>query len=400
MKVIVAVDSFKGSMTSLEAGTAIKNGILRVKKDADIEVIPVADGGEGTVEALTYGKHNIQQKPCMVTDPLGGSIEAGYIMYETMQGKTAIMEIASAAGLVQIPENKRNPLYTTSYGVGEMMKAAMKEGCRRFILGLGGSGTNDGGIGMLQALGYHFVDEKGNEVPYGAIGLEKTADIYFEEVIPEVRNCTFQVICDVTNPLTGDTGCSAVFAPQKGADAPAIERMERAMERYANLVEHMASCDAGPIRANGNRRTAGVGAAGGMGYAYQMFLNATLRSGIETILEELQFQERIKGADCVITGEGRMDAQTLMGKTPAGIAKMAKQLQIPVIAFAGCFGEGIEACKKSRLFDACFSVSEELYAKKSSDSNYMQKSVAMHNLEECVANVFPHVRVNEINNIK
>lgn len=385
MKIVIAVDSFKGSLTSIEAGMAIEKGIRHVNAEAQIEVVPVADGGEGTVEALSYGCIRRCQRTCRVTGPTGNPVEAEYTIYDSARGKTAVMEMAAAAGIGLVPETMRNPLHTTTYGVGEMMRDAMEAGCRRILLGIGGSGTNDGGIGMLQALGYHFVDEKGKEVPYGAAGLERIADIYFEDVIPKLRECSVQVICDVRNPLTGPHGCSAVFAPQKGADIAMAERMERAMNRYADLVEHIAACDFGPIQENGTRMTAGTGAAGGLGYACLMFLRASLQSGIITILEEIQFSKRIQGADYVITGEGKMDAQTLMGKTPAGVAAVAKHQKIPVLAFCGCFGAGIESCQNSGLFDACYALAETT---PQNHSESMQRETAMHNLEQCAEQVF------------
>lgn len=393
MKIVVAVDSFKGSMTSLEAGMAIEKGIRHIKADAQVEVIPVADGGEGTVEALSYGSIGSCQRKCRVTGATGSLVEAEYTMYDAVWGRTAVIEMAAAAGIGLVPETMRNPLHTTTYGVGEMMRDAMDAGCKRILLGIGGSGTNDGGIGMLQALGYHFVDEKGKEVPYGAAGLERIADIYFEDVIPKLRECSVQVICDVRNPLTGPHGCSAVFAPQKGADIAMVERMERAMNRYADLVEHIAACDFGPIQANGTRATAGTGAAGGLGYACLMFLHASLQSGIETILEEIQFRNRIQGADYVITGEGKMDAQTMMGKTPAGVAAAAKHQQIPVLAFCGCFGAGIEACQNSGLFDACYALTETT---PQNHSGTMQRATAMHNLEQCAEQVFSELLGKQI----
>lgn len=386
MNVLVAVDAFKGSMTSLEAGTAIKNGIADCQKDWDVTVVPVADGGEGTVEALTYGKKGVKTRNILVTGPIGEPVHASYVLYEKGNSKTAVIEIAEAAGLSLVPEDKKNPLYTTTYGVGEMIKDAMKEGCRQFVIGIGGSATNDGGIGMLQALGYHFVDEKGKETGFGAEGLGKIADIYFEDVISGLSACSFQIACDVENPLVGESGCSRIFAPQKGADSEMIDGMEQSMKRYADLVEHIAMCDMGFIRANGNRKTPGTGAAGGLGYAFLMFLNANLRKGAEIVLEETELEQRIQCADCVITGEGCMDAQTLMGKTPIGVAKLAKRYQKPVLAFAGQFGAGVEQCTNSGYFDACYSITENLNEEEKAHA--METNAAIKNMETCVKRVF------------
>ena len=376
-KIVVAVDSFKGSMTSLEAGNAVKTGIHKIHLDWKAEVYPVADGGEGTVEALTYQK-NVTERTCMVTGPLGERIEASYIWYDGENGRTAVIEMAAAAGLPLVPQEKRNPMRTTTYGVGELIRDAIWQGCRRFIIGIGGSATNDAGVGMLQALGYHFYDQAGNEVAYGAEGLSKIADIGFEDVLLELSSCTFQIACDVNNPLIGETGCSVVFAPQKGADADMVDVMDAAMKRFADLVEHIAMCDMGPLRPNGTRNTPGVGAAGGLGYAFLMFLNAALRPGIDIVLDEIGLEQAIVNADLVITGEGRLDAQTLMGKTPTGVARLAKKYGKRVIAVAGCFGEGIEKCKQSGMFDACYAVDDILT--ETEKKHAMEKEYAIANL--------------------
>ncbi len=358
MKVTVAVDSFKGSMTSMEAGNAVREGILRVKPDAEVVVFPVADGGEGTVEALSHGKGNRQRRDIRVTGPLGNPVEASYITYDGAEGRTAIIEMVSAAGLTLVPEQKRNPLHTTTYGLGEMIRDAIMQGCQCFIIGLGGSATNDGGVGMLQALGYRFVDKYGEDVPFGAMGLDMLSDIYFEDAMHELRNCTFRVVCDVKNPLLGKQGCSAVFAPQKGADDKMICKMEQSMKHYADLVEHIAACDESPIRAGRNRDYPGAGAAGGLGYAFLMFLDAQLERGVDIILKELEIEQCIIDSDYVITGEGRLDEQTIMGKAPAGVAFLAKRYGKNVIAFAGCIGEGADQCMQSGLIDEYYAITE------------------------------------------
>lgn len=380
-EIVVAVDSFKGSMTSIEAGRAIKEGIHKVHSDWNVKVYPVADGGEGTIEALTYQK-KVTERTCMVTGPLGERIRASYIWYEQNLEKTAVIEMATAAGLPLVPQEKRNPMRTTTYGVGELIRDAIWQGCRRFIIGIGESATNDAGIGMLQALGYHFFDQNGKEVAYGAEGLSKIADIGFEDVLLELSSCRFQIACDVTNPLTGTDGCSMVYAPQKGADSDMVETMDNAMNRFADLVEHIAMCDMGPIRPNGTRNTPGAGAAGGVGYAFLMFLNAVLRPGVEIVLDEIGLENALQQAELVITGEGRLDAQTLMGKTPAGVAQLAKKYGKQVIAVAGCFGEGVEQCKQSGLFDACYAVEDILT--ETEKKHAMEKECAIANLRQLV----------------
>ena len=346
LKVLAAVDSFKGSMTSVQAGMAVKKGLEKNYKNCEIEVVPVADGGEGTMDAIAYGKSNMKRHTVNVTGPLGQVVKASYISYDEAGEKVALIEMAEAAGLPLVPESARNPMHTTTYGVGEMIKDAMLHGCRSFIIGIGGSATNDAGIGMLQALGCHFLDEHGNEVCYGAEGLSKVCGIHTEDMLQELSVCSFQIACDVTNPLVGENGCSHIFAPQKGADAQMVENMEKSMVRYADLVEQQnwSGCKQDKVQMNTdpekcqmdsiiNRMTPGAGAAGGLGYAFLMFLHARLRPGIDIVFDEIHLKERIKNVDLVITGEGRMDAQTLMGKTPAGVAKLAKAQKKKVVAF-------------------------------------------------------------------
>lgn len=392
MKITVAMDSFKGSMTSLEAGNAVKNGILSIYPDAEVDVYSVADGGEGTVEALASAhKNEVKNIKVYVTGPLGAKIEAEYAIIDDL----AIIEMAAAAGLNLVAEDKRNPLYTTTYGVGEMIRDAILRGCRRFIIGIGGSATNDCGIGMLQALGYRFVDEKGRDVGYGAQGLGKISDIYFENVMYELSSCEFNIACDVTNPLVGELGCSRVFAPQKGADAESVQLMEGYMNRFADLVEHIAVCDMGDIhniwlkkcdKSNGvmiDRTYPGSGAAGGLGYAFLMFLNSTLKSGIDIVLDEIKIENNIIGSDYVITGEGKLDLQSIKGKTPIGVAKLAKKYDKKVLVFAGIVEQGAETFVKEGLIDAYYQIDK----KNMRLDEAMIKENAMNNLKETVSSI-------------
>lgn len=358
-KIIVAVDSFKGSMTSSEAGNAIKNGIRDIHPDWNITVYPVADGGEGTLEALTYHQP-VTKRTCTVTGPLGNPVEASYLWYGRGSERTAVIEMAQAAGLPLVPAGKRNPLYTTTYGVGELIRDAIDQGCRKFIIGIGGSATNDAGIGMLQALGYYFYDKDGRDISFGAKELAKITDIGLEDVLHDLSKCHFRIACDVKNPLVGEQGCSKVYGPQKGATVKDIEEMDRSMDRFADLVEQIAGCDRKGISPNGDRNTPGAGAAGGLGYAFLMFLDGVLQPGIDIVLDEIRLEEAIAQADLVITGEGRLDAQTLMGKTPAGVAGFAKKYGKPVIAVAGCFGEDVIQCRQSGLFYDCVAVNDIL----------------------------------------
>ena len=403
-KIVVAMDSFKGSLTSLEAGNAVRDGILEKYPDVDVQIFPVADGGEGTVEALSFGKEHVQTRTISVTGPIGTKISAEYTIYEQAGEKTAVLEMAQAAGLPLVPEERRNPMHTTTYGVGEMIRDAIACGCRRFILGIGGSATNDAGIGMLKALGYHFLDATGREVGYGAEGLAQVRSITTEDVLPELALCTFQIACDVTNPLVGAQGCSAVFAPQKGADAKMVQAMDVAMNRYADIVEDMYRKDPALMENQltgydeagknvektnrqsqvKNRMTPGAGAAGGLGYACLMFLHAVLKPGIDIVLEEIQIEQAIKTADAVITGEGRFDAQTLMGKTPIGVARIAKAYEVPVYAFAGCFGADVQTCIDSGVFAGCYAASNANTEEEKRLA--MEKTQAYANLRNCVRN--------------
>lgn len=424
-KILVAVDSFKGSMTSLEAGNAIKKGIKSILPDTEVRVRPVADGGEGTTDALIYGRDGVSRERCYVTGPLGDRITAEYTIYNAADGRTAVMEMAVAAGLPLVPGNRRDPMHTTTYGVGEMINDAVSKGCERFIIGIGGSATNDGGIGMLQALGFYCLDADGHEVPYGAEGLgvlERivipgkmlvrknsselavadpvdtpivgTAAISGAGAVDEscvddddfasgLSRCTFSIACDVTNPLVGELGCSRVFAPQKGADAEMVEIMDGYMKNYADVVERSAE-------GKSDRNTPGAGAAGGLGYAFLMFLGGKLMPGIDIVLSEIGLEADVEWADTVITGEGRIDAQTMMGKTPLGVAKLAKKHGKYVIAIGGCLGDGAENCVKEGVFNECYAVNNVLGIDDSDPEQVrtaMKPENAAANLTTCAAKI-------------
>lgn len=344
MKVVVAIDSLKGSLTSMEAGYAIAEGIRRADPKADVVVRPLADGGEGTVDALVCGMNGNMQN-VMVTGPLGIPVNCEYGIIES--SKTAVIEMSGAAGITLVPEEKRNPLYTTTYGVGEVIKDAIAKGCRRFIVGIGGSATNDGGVGMLQALGYGFYDKEGKQVPFGARALRVLDSISTEYVIPELAECEFRIACDVTNVLCGEQGCSAVFGPQKGADPSMILQMDKWLGSYAALAKERFP--------KANPEQAGTGAAGGLGFAFLTFTNAVLESGIKIILDETGLERYVQDADMVVTGEGRLDGQTAMGKAPVGVAKLAKKYGKPVIAFAGSVTKEAVECNRNGI-DAFFPI--------------------------------------------
>lgn len=338
MKAVVAIDSLKGSLSSMEAGNAIAEGIYRADAEAKVEVRPLADGGEGTVDALVQGMNGSLRK-VRVTGPLGEKVDAAYGIIE--EEKMAVIEMSAAAGITLVPDEKKNPLFTTTYGVGEMIRDAIEKGCRKFVVGIGGSATNDGGIGMLQALGYDFLDSKGNAVPYGAKGLEALAEIRKELVLPELAQCEFKVACDVTNPLCGSLGASAVYGPQKGATPEMVREMDQWLADYAKL--------AGNCSERADAEHPGTGAAGGLGFAFLTFTNAVLESGIKIVLEETKLEQYIQDADIVITGEGRLDGQTAMGKAPVGVAKLAGKYKIPVLAFAGSVTEDAGKCNEEGI---------------------------------------------------
>lgn len=344
MNIVIAIDSFKGSIRSIEAGKCAANGIRKVYPDAIITVQPLADGGEGTVDALTSGCNGTFMHAC-VTGPLGSPVDCVYGMLP--ESKTAIIEMAGAAGLTLVPDSKRNPLYTTTYGVGEIIKDAIRNGCRHFIIGIGGSATNDGGIGMLQALGFDLTDALGKPISFGAIGLKQLSSISNVHALPELKECTFRIACDVTNPLCGPNGCSSVFAPQKGANAEIITAMDTWLSCYAALAQK--------IYPKADSTFPGSGAAGGLGFAFRTFLNASLESGIQIVLEETNLADAVRSADIVVTGEGRLDGQTVMGKAPIGVARIAKKYQKPVIAFAGCVTADAAACNAAGI-DAFFPI--------------------------------------------
>jgi glycerate 2-kinase len=343
VKVVIAMDSFKGSLSSVDAGNSVKEGILSVC-DAQVIVKPLADGGEGTVDALLEGMGGSKVQ-IAATGPLGDKVTCTYGILGKSQ--TAIIEMAAAAGISLIPKEDLNPLYTTTYGVGEMVRDAIHRGCRDFIIGIGGSATNDGGIGMLQALGYIFYDSEGNPVGSGGREAARITDISSAGALQELKECRFMIACDVTNPLYGPYGASRVFGPQKGATPEIVEILDNGLEHFSKVVKKILGKDTAVVP--------GTGAAGGLGYAFLTFLNATLESGIKIILREIGLEADIKDADFIITGEGQLDFQTAMGKAPVGVAKLAKKHGKRVIAFAGSTTKNAYKCNEEGI-DAYFSI--------------------------------------------
>lgn len=318
-RITIAFDSFKGSLSSREAAVAFACGWQERYPECEVRRAYIADGGEGMTEAIVESLAG-EYVEVEVSNPLGKNIKA---RYGIIHGDTAVVELAAAAGLTLISEVERNPLYTTTFGVGEIVLHALSRGCRKVILGLGGSATNDGGCGMLRALGFRFYDVDKKELITTIDTLERVASVDASGVNPLLRDMELRVAVDVDNPLCGERGAAAVFAPQKGADAAMVERLDRALRHYASVVGEEASL------------VAGAGAAGGVGYGVMALLGATPQSGIELVLDTIDFKNIIVGSGLVVTGEGCIDNQTLMGKAPAGVLRYAKAQNIPCIAIGG-----------------------------------------------------------------
>lgn len=377
--ILIAADSFKGSLSSMEAGRSIEKGIKRVYKNARTLVLSLADGGEGTVEAAASGNNG---KICKVnvTGPLGRKVVCEYAV---INGDTAVIEMAGAAGITLLDKNERNPFYTTTYGVGEVIKDAVNAGLRKFIIGIGGSATNDGGAGMLQALGFRLEGNNGKQIGYGAAGLKDLAVITDETAIPELKECIFKVACDVTNPLCGINGCSMVFGPQKGASQDMAAQMDKWLKNYSVLAKNVNPAADGSIK--------GSGAGGGIGFAFMAFLNASLEPGANLILNATGFMEYVKKASLVITGEGCLDGQTVMGKAPARAAAIAKKYNKPVIAFAGSVTDKAVLCNNTGI-DAFFPVLRSVCTLEEA----MDKKRAEKNIEDTVEQVFRLIQVANV----
>ncbi|BBF05954.1 glycerate kinase [Haemophilus influenzae] len=348
MKFVIAPDSFKESLTALEVATAIETGFKRVFPDADYVKLPMADGGEGTVQSLvdaTQGK----LIECEVTAPLGDKVKSFFGL--SGDGKTAIIEMAAASGLHLVPPEKRNPLLTTSYGTGELIKLALDLGVESFILGIGGSATNDGGVGMLQALGMKCLDSQDKPIGFGGAELANIVKIDVQQLDPRLQQVHIEVACDVNNPLCGECGASTIFGPQKGATSEMVKQLDAALSHFAEIAER----DCGKQI----RDQAGAGAAGGMGGGLLLLPSVQLKAGIQIVLDRLRLIDYVKDADVVITGEGRIDAQSIMGKTPIGVARTAKQFNKPVIAIAGCLREDYDVVFDHGI-DAVFPIIHQL----------------------------------------
>ncbi|GHZ48592.1 hypothetical protein VCSRO174_1272 [Vibrio cholerae] len=342
MKVVIAPDSFKESLTAKQVCDAIQAGLARVWHDAKFVAIPVADGGEGTVQSLVDATQG-RLVEVKVMGPQGKRVEAFYGMLGDNQ--TAVIEMAAASGLHHVPLVQRDPKLTTSFGTGELIRHALDQGVTKLIIGLGGSATNDGGVGMLAALGARFTNADGDPIQLTGGGLRELTHIDLQDFDPRLQNCDILVACDVNNPLCGDKGASAVFGPQKGATPEDVQLLDGTLRQFGLLTEK--------VTGKMVLESAGAGAAGGMGAALLAYAQARLRPGIEIVLETVQLAHQVSDADLVITGEGRIDSQTVHGKTPMGVAKVAKRFDVPVLALCGCTGDNYQAVYQCGI-DAVF----------------------------------------------
>ena len=337
MKIVIAPDSFKESLTALEVANAIEVGFRQVFPRAQYVKVPMADGGEGTVQSMVDATQGYVID-LDVTGPLGNRVKAQYGILGPVEGNTsttAVIEMASASGLHLVPRDQRNPLKTTSYGTGELIKNALERGIKHIILGLGGSATNDGGVGLAQALGIQFRDKANQELPFGGMALAQLSGIDASQVHPLLAECQIEVACDVDNPLCGERGASAIFGPQKGATPEDVALLDKALSHFADVIVQSGYQE--------SRFMAGAGAAGGMGLGVKVFLNAELKPGVDIVMGTVGLVDKLQGADLVITGEGRIDGQTVYGKTPMGVLKQANALGIPSIGIAGSLGKDAEA---------------------------------------------------------
>ena len=344
MKIIIAPQEFKESLTGIQIARAMREGVLRVWPDADAQLVPVADGGDGTLQSLVDASGG-EIMTATVDDPLGRPIEA--IWGDLGDGQTAVIEMARSSGLALLSSEERNPLVTTTYGVGQLMNLALDTGFRNLIIGIGGSATNDGGAGMAQALGAKLLDANGDELTRGGGPLAKLENIDISSLDSRLAETTIDVACDVNNPLCGETGASAIFGPQKGADPETVDYLDAALNRYGNLLERDLGREV--------MDTPGAGAAGGLGAGLMAFTNAELRPGADIVIDALDLDSRLEGASLVIVGEGQTDRSTVFNKAPVAVAQRAKALGIPSVAISGSLGDGFEGVHELGI-DAAFSI--------------------------------------------
>jgi glycerate kinase len=361
MRIIAAPDSYKGSVSALGVAQAMERGILRVFPEADVRKIPIADGGEGTVEALVTATNGTMRQ-LDVTGPLGERITAHWGILG--DGQTAVIEMAAASGLPRIPAERRNPRISTTYGTGELMRAALDAGLDKIIIGIGGSATNDGGAGMARALGARFLADDGQELPDGGAALARLEHIDLAGLDPRLKDCRITVACDVDNPLCGPRGASAVFGPQKGATPEMVAELDASLDHFSTIAQEATGRAIAEL--------SGAGAAGGLGAGLMFFTPAKLKPGVEIVLDAVGFAGVVEGAAFVVTGEGRTDFQTAFGKAPVGVAKVAKRFGVPVFCLSGGLGDGADdvlaqgidavmsICSRPLTLDECMKAGETL----------------------------------------
>ncbi|EOH93604.1 glycerate kinase [Enterococcus pallens] len=370
MNILVAMDSFKGSVTSLEAGAAVQQGIKQAGLKAEITILPVADGGEGTIEAFVHQTDGeIQQLP--VTGPLGEPVEAAYGIIKDQ----AILEVAETSGITLVKKADLNPWKATSYGLGELIQQLIKKGQRKFIIGLGGSATNDGGLGMLQALGYRFIQADGSEIGRNICELKHMVGIDASQVLPEIQECQFTIASDVTNPLNGQQGATAIFGPQKGVKSHEIKEIDQLLKRFAAITADYLQRDMAT--------TPGSGAAGGLGFAILAYLNGEIQPGFQLLAQKKQLAEKIRAADLLITGEGRLDAQSVMGKVPSALAKWAQTEQKPLVAIAGSVSDDAGQCNDYGI-DAFFPIIRQI----ASEEETLKKATTLESIRQTAEQLF------------
>lgn len=382
-KIVVASDSFKGSVSSLEVAESVEKAIYKVFPKCEVVKIPIADGGEGTMETLVHAM-NGKIVTCKVHNPLMNKIYATYGILG--DDKTAVIEVASASGLTLVPVDKRNPMETTTYGTGELIKDALERGCTKFLIGLGGSATNDAGIGMLQALGFRFFNKEREILGTGGGILHEIFSIDCSCALSQLQGAEFTVACDVNNPFSGENGAAHMFARQKGADSCMVDTLDRGLRHFSLFIKRQLNKDIDNIP--------GAGAAGGLGGCFLAFLSASLEPGIEMVLNALCFREKIKGADLVITGEGKLDRQTGMGKAPSGVLREAQEQKIPVIAIGGLV-EGIEKLNQDG-FLSVFSIQSGAVSLEQA----MNKEFTKKNIESTITQILRIIRYNYENRIE
>ena len=369
-RITIAIDSFKGSLSSCEVADAFALGWSSVMPESEVRKVSIADGGEGTVDALveTLCGEYIDVE---VLDPLGRAITARYGVVDN--GKTAVMEMSAASGLPLLAPEERNPLKTSTFGTGEMIADALQRGCRKFLIGIGGSATNDGGLGMMRALGFKLLDREGCELFGDGASLEQLSEIDASGVMKELSDAEFIVACDVNNPLYGERGAAYVYAPQKGADEAMVKRLDAGLRNYARVVESFSGEKVADMP--------GAGAAGGLGVGFKAMLGARLERGIDMVLGAMHFDQIIEGSDLVVTGEGRLDRQTVMGKAPSGVLQAASSQGIPTIAIGGA----VAWCEE--LAESGFAALLPIVAGPTSLEVAMQRDVATENVRRTAVQI-------------